>query len=125
IIFVQIHLLRKVEVPLVEVRMECGDQATVLAIPADGYNFANWTEEGNQVSTNREYSFEVDRNRSLMANFEEEQISTPDTPDLSFPAAARRAIRPLTLTLDWSSASNADDCGVHVSPASDFSDSGC
>ena len=35
----------------------------------DGYTFANWTENGNVVSTEANYSFIVNGNRNLVANF--------------------------------------------------------
>ncbi len=47
-----------------------GENITVVATPNEGYNFVNWTENSNVVSTNASYSFTVDRNRSLVANFE-------------------------------------------------------
>jgi hypothetical protein len=34
-----------------------------------GYNFVNWTENGNSVSTNPDYSFTATQNRNLVANF--------------------------------------------------------
>lgn len=46
-----------------------GTTATVIATPSNGYSFVNWTEGGNVVSTNNSYSFTVDKNRSLVANF--------------------------------------------------------
>ena len=39
------------------------------AFPNTGYVFANWTENGNTVSTNSIYSFSVTANRNLVANF--------------------------------------------------------
>lgn len=46
-----------------------GTTATVIATPSNGYSFVNWTEGGNVASTNNSYSFTVDKNRSLVANF--------------------------------------------------------
>lgn len=34
-----------------------------------GYQFANWTEDGSVVSTNANYSFQINASRSLVANF--------------------------------------------------------
>ena len=53
-----------------------GHSCTVIATSADGYTFMNWTENGSVVSTDANYSFIVTSNRSLVANFEEQQ---PDT----------------------------------------------
>lgn len=53
-----------------------GQSCTVIATSADGYTFTNWTENGNVVSTNANYTFTVTGNRTLVANFEEQE---PDT----------------------------------------------
>ena len=53
-----------------------GQSCTVIATSADGYTFMNWTENGSVVSTDANYSFVVTSNRTLVANFEEQQ---PDT----------------------------------------------
>ena len=42
---------------------------TVKAVAKDGYLFVNWTENGNVVSTNSEYSFTSSEDRKLVANF--------------------------------------------------------
>ncbi|NTW24928.1 MAG: M6 family metalloprotease domain-containing protein, partial [Lentimicrobium sp.] len=59
-----------------------GAQATVTAIPNPGYNFTNWTESGNVVSTDAAYSFTVSGNRTLVANFTIQQfnIATSSNP---------------------------------------------
>jgi len=44
---------------------------TVTAQPDECYRFINWTEDGVQVSTEKEYTFKVDKNRNLVANFEQ------------------------------------------------------
>ena len=46
-----------------------GSTRTVTATPNTGYNFVNWTENGNVVSTNASYSFTLNYNRNLVANF--------------------------------------------------------
>lgn len=46
-----------------------GAQASVSATPNIGWNFVNWTESGNALSTNASYSFAVNANRILVANF--------------------------------------------------------
>lgn len=46
-----------------------GQSRTVYATANSGYTFTNWTENGVQVSSNDSYSFIVDGNRSLVANF--------------------------------------------------------
>ncbi len=47
-----------------------GSTATVTATPNEHYNFVNWTENGDEVSTDAEYSFTVSGDRELVANFE-------------------------------------------------------
>ena len=46
-----------------------GQSCTVSATPNANYSFTNWTENGNVVSTNASYTFEVTDNRNLVANF--------------------------------------------------------
>ena len=46
------------------------DECTVTATANEGYDFINWTENGNIVSTDAEYTFTVTGNRTLTANFE-------------------------------------------------------
>ena len=48
---------------------EVGDTCTLIAMPNEGFVFSNWTENGNVVSTETTYSFIVDGNRALVANF--------------------------------------------------------
>ena len=47
-----------------------GQTCTVHATPATGYTFVRWTENGNQVSTNANYTFTVNGNRNLVAQFQ-------------------------------------------------------
>ena len=46
-----------------------GQSCTVIATPATGYDFVNWTEGGQQVSTEANYTFTVTNGRNLVANF--------------------------------------------------------
>ena len=46
-----------------------GSIATVIATPATGYRFVNWTVGGSPVSTSANYEFTVTANRTLVANF--------------------------------------------------------
>ena len=43
---------------------------TVVATPADGYRFVNWTKEGVEVSTDATYTFTATEAIDLVANFE-------------------------------------------------------
>ncbi|NLY23569.1 MAG: DUF3494 domain-containing protein [Bacteroidales bacterium] len=46
-----------------------GDSVTVMAEANAGYSFDEWTEEGESVSTSESYTFVVNENRTLVANF--------------------------------------------------------
>ena len=46
-----------------------GQSCTVSATAATGFTFANWTENGTVVSTNAQYTFTVNANRTLVAHF--------------------------------------------------------
>ena len=50
-----------------------GKTCVVAASANEGYVFSNWTENGTQVSTSDSYSFTVDADRTLVANFVELQ----------------------------------------------------
>ena len=46
-----------------------GTEVTVSASPAAGYQFVNWTESGVQVSATASYTFTIEADRALVANF--------------------------------------------------------
>jgi hypothetical protein len=46
-----------------------GSSRTVTATTNNGYAFANWTESGTVVSTTASYTFTLNNNRNLVANF--------------------------------------------------------
>jgi formylglycine-generating enzyme required for sulfatase activity len=46
-----------------------GQSCTVMARENTGYNFVNWTENNVQVSTDRDYTFQVTGDRNLVAIF--------------------------------------------------------
>ena len=48
---------------------EEGQTCTVSATSATGYTFINWTENGDEVAVDADYSFAVSGDRSLVANF--------------------------------------------------------
>lgn len=50
-----------------------GEHVTLKAKAKEGYIFESWTENGEVISRNEEYSFTVKGERRLKANFEEEQ----------------------------------------------------
>lgn len=48
---------------------EQGTEATLTATPAEGYEFVNWTVDGEEVSTENPYKFTVTADVALVANF--------------------------------------------------------
>ena len=68
-------------------RFREGQSCTVEAIPDNVYTFINWTDEyGNLVSTDVCYTFTVERNRSLVANFSHNIIGDYEYVDLGLPS---------------------------------------
>lgn len=64
---------------------EVGQTCTLTATSNTGHYFVNWTENGQTVSSNANYSFTVTGNRNLVANFMAESytITTSSTPNNS------------------------------------------
>ncbi|MDR1527820.1 MAG: hypothetical protein LBS46_09185 [Dysgonamonadaceae bacterium] len=60
---------------------DAGTTRVVVATPADGWRLVNWTENGNVVSTDANYSFTLNGNRTLQATFE---VIPPQTWKVSF-----------------------------------------
>ena len=58
---------------------QLGDTCTLIALPNEGYEFVNWTENGEEVSTEAEYTFTVTSDRNLVANFNLLPIYTVST----------------------------------------------
>ncbi|MDD4235021.1 MAG: T9SS type A sorting domain-containing protein [Bacteroidales bacterium] len=50
---------------------EQNQTCTLVASANNGFEFVNWTENGNEVSNNSTYEFVVSENRSLIANFQD------------------------------------------------------
>ena len=48
-----------------------GESCTVTATPNEGYLFVNWTEDGDAVSSDANYTFTISSDRELVANFGE------------------------------------------------------
>ncbi|MBN2165609.1 MAG: hypothetical protein JW717_04980, partial [Marinilabiliaceae bacterium] len=53
-----------------------GTEVTLTASPNNGYDFINWTENDSIVSTDTEYSFIINNNRNLTANFVQQYTLT-------------------------------------------------
>jgi hypothetical protein len=54
-----------------------GTSDTVTATANSGYTFTNWTENGSVVSTSAGYTFTLNSNRTLVANFAQNQVINP------------------------------------------------
>jgi hypothetical protein len=50
---------------------DCGRSTTLNATPTNGWKFVEWQENGEVVSTDASFTFNVKENRSLTAHFEE------------------------------------------------------
>jgi PKD repeat protein len=74
-----------------------GASVTVTAITSSGYHFVNWTESGSQISTSENYSFILNGNRSLTANFAANSASTPVA---DFSAYPTNGVAPLVVNFD-------------------------
>lgn len=48
-----------------------GSSCTLVATPATGYHFVNWTKNGTQVSTSASYTFTVNEAAAFVAHFEQ------------------------------------------------------
>jgi len=46
-----------------------GSTVVILAESNPGYEFVNWTEGGNEISTEESYTYVIESNRTLVANF--------------------------------------------------------
>ena len=58
-----------------------GQSCTVTATPANGYTFQRWTENGQQVSTQANYTFTVTGDRTLVAQFQAQSYTITATAD--------------------------------------------
>ena len=56
-----------------------GDLCTLSATDNPGYAFVEWTENGTQVSTHRDYTFEVTGSRNLVAHFTQQTYTITAT----------------------------------------------
>ncbi len=59
----------------------CDTTVTVTAIANACYTFVKWTENGNTVSTNASYTFNITASRNLVANFVKKQYAVSATAD--------------------------------------------
>jgi hypothetical protein len=101
-----------------------GSSRTVTATANSGYTFANWTESGAVVSSSASYTFTLNGNRNLVANF---TVITSDVPPLQngvavtgiAGAASSQKFYKITVpsgqsTLTISTSGGSGDCDLYV-----------
>ena len=76
-----------------------GASVGVVAAPATGFTFVNWTEDGVPVSSNAGYTFTAGTNRTLVAHFAADLTSTTFDFDTATPALTYQQTTPLTQTV--------------------------
>ena len=50
---------------------EYGEEVTLEAEPDEGYKFKRWEKDGEEISQDQEYEFEIEENKELVAKFED------------------------------------------------------
>ena len=87
-----------------------GQSCTVTATPVNGYTFLRWTENGNSVSTSANYTFTVTGNRTLVAQFQQQNynITVSANPALGGTVTGGGAFH------------YGDNCTVSAAPASGY-----
>lgn len=90
-----------------------GSSRTVSASASSGYNFVNWTENGNVVSTSSNYTFTLNSNRTLVANFTPSPCNAPGAFSLSSPTNGQSLASTTSVTLTWGSSANANSYDVY------------
>ena len=87
-----------------------GTSVTATATANAGFQFLNWTVNGNVVSSANPYTFTVSANTALVANFEAEPV-----PDCDVPTAV--TVSSVTLSsaiVSWNAAEGQSEWDVHV-----------
>ena len=75
-----------------------GANVGVVASPATGFTFVNWTESGLPVSSHAGYTFTVETNRALVANFAPDLTSATFDFDTATPELLYSQTTPFTQT---------------------------
>jgi hypothetical protein len=90
-----------------------GSSRTVMATPNSGFTFVNWTESGSAVSTSSSYTFTLNGNRTLVANFSQTPPGAPT-------ATTATNITPNSFSANWSASANATGYRLDVSTSNTF-----
>ncbi|MCL2041998.1 MAG: Ig-like domain-containing protein, partial [Bacteroidales bacterium] len=93
---------------------DCGTSVTVAATAEDCYTFVNWTDDnGTAVSTDNPFTFTIDKDTVLIANFERQEYSVTVSADPTTGGSA-------AITLP--DAGGSYDCGTSVTVAATAED---
>ena len=93
-----------------------GHEITVTATPNPGYTFVRWTEDGKEVSRNASYTFTVEKDRTLLAEFAVASSGGGSSGPSSYAVTPAKADNG-TVTTDPAKAKQGD--AVTVTPAPD------
>lgn len=89
-----------------------GQSCTIQASANNGYSFTNWTENGNVVTYDANYTFNVTGNRSFVANF------TNTTPTyLPAPTGLSSSVSGSSIKVAWNSVSGANGYKIYRASA--------
>ena len=96
-----------------------GQSCTVSATANNGYLFTNWTENGTVVSTSANYTFTVNGNRTLVANFQQQtqQYTITVSADPANGGAPYIGNNPGTTLATFAL---GESCTVHANPANGY-----
>ncbi|MCL4549473.1 MAG: fibronectin type III domain-containing protein [Bacteroidetes bacterium] len=89
-----------------------GTQVTVSASASLGYGFLNWSENGNIISTNSNFTFIVNGSRTLIANF----LNLPISPTCQ----AATSINQTSFYANWDSVSTATGYKLDIAIDTNF-----
>ncbi|HZS45452.1 MAG TPA: hypothetical protein VFC63_10150, partial [Blastocatellia bacterium] len=90
-----------------------GSSVTVAATASAGYTFSTWTENGNAVVAQNNYTFTVSGSRNLVANF----IPTSQARAQMTSPAAGSTFGSGTVTFNWSQVANSTQYSLYVGNA--------
>ncbi len=102
-----------------------GHTATVTATPNPGYTFVRWTEDGKEVSRSANYTFTVEKDRTLLAEFAVASSgggggSKPAAPAVTIPVTGEGSVQiKVTVTGDAAAVSPLTEAQIKAVTSSD------
>ena len=85
----------------------------------EGYEFVNWTEDGTEISTDAKYSIDMNKNRTIMANFRK----LPHTHEWKYELDSTSTIKAVCTNKDGN-CSNTDGGTVTIAAPTDLTYTG-